>query len=85
MIDILKKTNKKNTIGGASMHIENINNLSELPLTLNVSDVAGILGISINKAYELCNNERFPCIRVGKRRLIIPRPAFEAWMSNPCV
>jgi excisionase family DNA binding protein len=67
------------------MNFENINNLNELPLTLNVSDVAGVLGISINKAYELCHSKKFPSVKVGKRRLIIPRPAFEVWMSNPCI
>ena len=64
------------------MNLEN-QNTNRLPLTLNVVDVAKALGISKAKAYELCNSEGFPCVRIGKRRLIIPKAAFVEWMKNP--
>lgn len=64
------------------MNLENINNFSELPLTLNVEHISKVLGLSKSKAYELCHSDGFPCVKVGKR-MIIPRPAFEKWMDNP--
>ena len=35
-------------------------NLEELPVTFGPMEVAGILGISRNKAYELVNQSDFP-------------------------
>lgn len=54
----------------------------ELPLTLTVEEVAEILGICKANAYSLCHNENFPSVKVGNR-FIVPRPAFELWMTNP--
>ena len=65
------------------MYLENINNFDELPFHLSVSDVAKILGMSKNKAYELCHSKGFPCVKVGKRKLIIPKMAFINWLYNP--
>ena len=36
-------------------------NYDELPLTLNVVQVAAVLGISRAGAYELVHSEGFPC------------------------
>ncbi len=65
------------------MYLENMNINDELPFHLSVGDVAEILGMSKNKAYELCHEESFPCIKVGKRKMIIPKPAFINWLNNP--
>ena len=35
-----------------------------------VEEVREILGIGKNKAYELCNNQTFPVLRIGSRILI---------------
>jgi excisionase family DNA binding protein len=59
-----------------------IMDIDKLPLTLNVGEVAAILGIAKAKAYELSHNKNFPSVQVGKR-IIIPRPAFQKWMENP--
>jgi excisionase family DNA binding protein len=65
------------------MNIENIISFEELPLSLNVKELAMVLRISLNKAYELCHSKEFPCYRIGKRRLIIPKAALKKWMENP--
>ena len=65
------------------MFLENMNIFNELPFHLSVGDVAGILGMSKNKAYELCHSRAFPCVKVGKRKMIIPKPAFINWLNNP--
>lgn len=44
--------------------------VDQLPLTLNATDVANILGISKANAYNLLNSEEFPTIHIGKRMLV---------------
>lgn len=56
--------------------------IDELPLFLNVSDVAEIMNISKNKAYELFHKKDFPSIILG-RRMLIPKLAFIKWMECP--
>lgn len=66
------------------MDIDNrIKNVEELPLILNVSDIAKILGISKANAYTLCHSSGFPATKAGERRMIIPKPAFVKWLENP--
>lgn len=47
----------------------------------DVAEVAAILGISRNHAYEMANRRAFPVIRLG-RRLVIPRASFDAWFNT---
>lgn len=53
----------------------------DLPLVLNVNDVASILAISKVSAYELVKSSNFPVVRVG-RRIKIPKAAFMEWLDN---
>lgn len=53
----------------------------DLPLILNVNDVASILGISKVSAYELVKSKGFPVVRVG-RRIKIPKAAFIEWLDD---
>lgn len=65
-------------------NIENlITNLDEMPLVLNVSEVAKILRLSKANTYELCHSKGFPCIRAGERRILIPREALRKYLENP--
>lgn len=57
-------------------------NVDELPLSMTVDDVGSVMGLSRNKAYELCHTKGFPCVAVGKR-MIIPKLAFIKWMESP--
>lgn len=58
--------------------------IEELPLCLNVQQVADVLGISKPIAYEVVNREDFPAIRVGdkKKRIVVPRDRFAEWMNQ---
>jgi len=51
-------------------------------LTYSVTEFATALGIGRNVAYDLVHREGFPVIRVGKRRLIIPRKEALEWLSR---
>lgn len=53
----------------------------ELPLLLNVKQVASLLGISDSGAYELIQEDDFPSLRIGKR-IVIPKENLQQWISN---
>ena len=48
--------------------------------TYSVDEVAKILGISRNLAYQSANRGDFPVIRLGGR-ILVPRIAFDKWLS----
>ena len=50
-------------------------------LTLTVSEVGAVMGISRPLAYQLANRADFPVIRVGRRK-IIPVEGFKRWLSE---
>jgi excisionase family DNA binding protein len=53
----------------------------ELPLTLTVDQVAELLGICRKVAYALVKKEGL-AIRVGDKRLVIPRDRFLAYLNK---
>lgn len=53
----------------------------DYPLTLTAYEVADILRVYRDKAYEIIRRPDFPKIRDG-RKIIIPRDAFFRWLDN---
>ena len=53
----------------------------ELPMVLNVSEVAEYIGLSKANAYELTKRTDFPAFRIGKR-VFIPRDQFLEWIDS---
>ena len=53
----------------------------ELPLFLNASMVAKILGISTSSAYELMHEKGFPVIHIGSR-MVVPKEKFIDWVEK---
>ena len=53
---------------------------TQLPLSLNATDIAAVLGISRANAYTLMRAKGFPTIFIGKR-MIVPRDKFIEWMD----
>ena len=52
-------------------------------LTLSVSEVAEVVGISRAHAYELIRTRQLPSVRLG-RRLVVPRKALESFLESAC-
>ncbi len=50
-------------------------------LTYSVDEVAALLGIARNNAYERVRSGDIPSIRIG-RRYLIPRERFHAWLNG---
>ena len=53
----------------------------ELPLLLNVKQLAGLLGVSDSSAYELIQEDDFPSVRIGNR-IVIPKDELRKWIST---
>ena len=52
----------------------------ELPLLLNVKQLADLLGVSDSSVYELIQEDGFPSLRIGKR-IVIPKEELREWIS----
>ena len=52
----------------------------ELPLMLNVVQVAAVLGISRAGAYELVHSEGFPALKIGSR-IVVPKDRLREWID----
>ena len=52
----------------------------ELPLMLNVVQVAAVLGISRAGAYELVHSEGFPTLKIGSR-IVVPKDKLREWID----
>ena len=59
---------------------ERISSYDQLPVALNASQVAAVLGISRAGAYNLMRSDGFPTLYVGKR-MIVPKDKLIAWMD----
>ena len=55
-------------------------NYDELPLTLNVVQVAAVLGISRAGAYELVHSEGSPALKIGSR-IVVPKDKLREWID----
>lgn len=49
--------------------------------TMTVKEFAELMGIGYIKAYELTRSKGFPCIKVGKKILIITS-MIDEWIEN---
>lgn len=54
----------------------------ELPMVLTPMDIAAILGISRNKAYEYIHTPGFPAFKVGEKLYRISKKKFLAWLDE---
>jgi len=52
-------------------------------LTLNVPEVARLLGCSKQALYAMASTGRLPVVRVGKRRVVVPVAVVEELLRKP--
>ena len=57
--------------------------MGEDRLTLSVPEAAKVLGIGRNLCYDLIKMGEIPAIRLGRRRLLVPRSALAALLADP--
>lgn len=63
------------------MSKKTVTSFDELPIVLNVMDVAAVLQISRNTAYELLHSKDFPVVEVGKQYRV-PKTRFIEWLNQ---
>ena len=56
-------------------------NLDELPITFGVSELAEVLNISRNKAYDIIKDNSFPK-HYSERNIIISKEHCHIWMDK---
>ena len=65
------------------MNQKQYHSLEELPLMMNMTDVAAVLGISRAGAYKLAHSADFPAFQIGKR-IAVSREKFLDWLDRQC-
>ena len=65
------------------MNQKQYHSLEELPLMMNMTDVAAVLGISRAGAYKLAHSADFPAFQIGKR-IVVSREIFLEWLDRQC-
>ena len=63
------------------MNQKRYHSLEELPLMMNMTDVAAVLGISRAGAYKLAHSADFPVFQIG-RRIVVSREKFIDWLNR---
>ena len=63
------------------MKESNYKSYDELPLFLNATTVAKVLGIALSSSYELMHEKDFPALRIGNR-VVVPKEAFIQWVEQ---
>ena len=56
--------------------------LSHYPDVLKAEDVATVLRISRHTAYELMHSRGFPTLRIGEKRMMVPKDKFVEWLDH---
>ena len=63
------------------MNQKQYHSLEELPLMMNMTEVAAVLGISRAGAYKLAHSADFPAFQIG-RRIVVSRGKFINWLNR---
>ena len=67
--------------GVRCMKISSYKSYDELPLFLNATMVAKVLGVSPSSGYELMHEKDFPVLRIGNR-MVVPKEKFIEWVER---
>jgi len=60
----------------------NLKSKSEVECAVfTVKETAQFLGVNPIKCYELCRTPGFPVVRIGQKRLVVPKEALKRWLD----
>lgn len=62
------------------MECKEYTSIDQLPLVLSVEQLAAVLGVGINNAYQLVRSESIRSVRIG-RQYKIPKDALKAYLA----
>jgi len=66
--------------GGKTMN-EKQKDIQTERATFTVPEAAKFIGINVIGCYDLCRTPGFPAVRIGQKRLVIPREALRRWLD----
>lgn len=58
------------------------NQMKELPELLTVKEMAEILKIRLNAAYQIIYKRSFPILKIGPKKIRVPRYELIDWIKN---
>jgi len=67
-------------LSNTKREVKQIYSADQLPMIMGADEIAGTLGISRAKAYQLFHRSDFPTIRIDKR-LMVRRDKFFSWLE----
>ena len=53
----------------------------QVPVVIDAKTLSKVMGISLSKSYELFRSKGFPCISLGKRK-IVPKDKLIEWLND---
>lgn len=53
----------------------------QVPVVIDAKTLSKVMGISLTKAYELFRSKGFPCISLGRRK-IVPKDKLIEWLNS---
>lgn len=53
----------------------------QVPVVIDAKTLAKVMGISLSKSYELFRSKGFPCISLGRRK-IVPKDKLIEWLNK---
>lgn len=56
--------------------------MKELPELLTVKEMAEILKIKLNAAYQIIYKRSFPILKIGPKKIMVPRYKLIDWIKN---
>ena len=56
--------------------------MSDGPLVYTIEEVAALLQIGRNQAYQAARAGQIPVLRIGPRRMVVPRVAFDRMLAE---
>ena len=65
------------------MNQKQYHSLEELPLMMNMTDVAAVLGISRAGAYKFAHSADCPAFQIGNR-IVVSREKVLDWLERQC-
>jgi len=71
----------KISMKGIQMKSSEYKSYDELPLFLNATMVAKVLGVSPSSSYELMHESNFPVLKIGNR-MMVPKEKFIHWVEE---
>lgn len=51
-------------------------------IVYTVKELSQAFGIGINQAYNLCQREDFPSIRISNQRIVVPVEGLRKWLAE---